>query len=137
MFLRVGGSRVLPQSLQLNTSRNVLRRFNRRVDELHPTHTIVNRRERVILSRHRPPVRVPAHGLREAVVREAEYQTAAVVESHAARESRVKLIRQPRNGGPALARQAAIEQAQGRFLAFLDRDDLWLAGKLERQLACA
>src|SRR3954447_10170670 len=64
-------------------------------------------------------------------------QTAAIVESHAAQDPRVKLIRQPRNGGPALARQAAIDRAQGRYLAFLDSDDLWLPAKLERQLAFA
>jgi len=63
--------------------------------------------------------------------------TAAVIESFAAKDPRVKLIRQPRNGGPALARQAAIEQAQGRFIAFLDSDDLWLPTKLERQIAFA
>jgi teichuronic acid biosynthesis glycosyltransferase TuaG len=63
--------------------------------------------------------------------------TAAVIESFAAKDPRVKLIRQPRNGGPALARQAAIEQATGRFIAFLDSDDLWLPTKLERQIAFA
>ncbi len=63
--------------------------------------------------------------------------TAAVVEGYAAKDPRIKLIRQPRNGGPALARQAAIEQAQGRFIAFLDSDDLWLPAKLERQIAFA
>ena len=63
--------------------------------------------------------------------------TAAMIESYAAKDPRVKLIRQPRNSGPALARQAAIEQAQGRFIAFLDSDDLWLPAKLERQVAFA
>jgi teichuronic acid biosynthesis glycosyltransferase TuaG len=63
--------------------------------------------------------------------------TAAVIENFATKDSRVKLIRQPRNGGPALARQAAIEQATGRFIAFLDSDDLWLPTKLERQIAFA
>jgi teichuronic acid biosynthesis glycosyltransferase TuaG len=63
--------------------------------------------------------------------------TAAVVAGHAAKDPRIKLIRQPRNGGPALARQAAIEQAQGRFIAFLDSDDLWLPAKLERQIGFA
>jgi teichuronic acid biosynthesis glycosyltransferase TuaG len=63
--------------------------------------------------------------------------TAAVIESYAAKDSRIRLIRQPRNGGPALARQAAIEQAKGRFIAFLDSDDLWLPAKLERQVAFA
>ena len=64
-------------------------------------------------------------------------KTAAVVESYVEKDPRIKLIRQPRNGGPALARQAAIEQAQGRFIAFLDSDDLWLPPKLERQIAFA
>lgn len=64
-------------------------------------------------------------------------QTANVVERHAAADPRVKLIRQPRNGGPALARQAAIDRAEGRYLAFLDSDDLWLPTKLERQIAFA
>jgi glycosyltransferase involved in cell wall biosynthesis len=63
--------------------------------------------------------------------------TAAVVQSYAANDARVHLIRQPRNGGPALARQAAIERAQGRFVAFLDSDDLWLPAKLQRQVAFA
>ena len=63
--------------------------------------------------------------------------TAAVIESYAAKDSRIRLIRQPRNGGPALARQAAIEQAKGRFIAFLDSDDLWLPAKLERQIEFA
>ena len=63
--------------------------------------------------------------------------TTAVIESYAAKDPRIRLIRQPRNGGPALARQAAIEQAQGRFVAFLDSDDLWLPAKLERQVAFA
>jgi teichuronic acid biosynthesis glycosyltransferase TuaG len=60
-----------------------------------------------------------------------------VVQSYAANDARVRLIRQPRNGGPALARQAAIERAQGRFVAFLDSDDLWLPAKLQRQVAFA
>ncbi len=64
-------------------------------------------------------------------------RTPAIVEQHAASDPRIKLIRQPRNGGPALARQAAINHAQGRFLAFLDSDDLWLPQKLERQIAFA
>ena len=61
--------------------------------------------------------------------------TAAVVESFAAADPRVRLIRQPKNSGPAAARNAAIEAATGRYLAFLDSDDLWLPGKLEAQLA--
>jgi teichuronic acid biosynthesis glycosyltransferase TuaG len=64
-------------------------------------------------------------------------KTPELIEAASARDPRVKLIRQERNGGPALARQASIDHAQGRYLAFLDSDDLWLPNKLERQLAFA
>lgn len=64
-------------------------------------------------------------------------QTPEIISRYAAADPRIKLIRQVRNGGPALARQAAIDHAQGRYLAFLDSDDLWLPTKLERQLAFA
>ncbi|HEV2568123.1 glycosyltransferase family 2 protein [Sphingomonas sp.] len=60
--------------------------------------------------------------------------TRDVVRDWAARDPRIKLIEMERNGGPAAARNAALERAQGRWLAFLDSDDLWLPGKLERQL---
>jgi teichuronic acid biosynthesis glycosyltransferase TuaG len=62
-------------------------------------------------------------------------QTAAVVETCGGRDRRIRLIRCATNGGPARARQAALDHAQGRYLAFLDSDDLWLSAKLERQLA--
>ena len=51
-------------------------------------------------------------------------QTPAIVSRYAAADPRIKLIHQLRNGGPALARQAAIDHANGRFLAFLDRGRL-------------
>jgi glycosyltransferase involved in cell wall biosynthesis len=48
--------------------------------------------------------------------------------------SRIRFIVQP-NLGASAARNAAIRASTGRLLAFLDADDRWTAGFLERQVA--
>lgn len=61
--------------------------------------------------------------------------TRGVVEELALEDPRIRLVALAQNGGPARARNAALAQARGRYMAFLDSDDLWLPAKLERQLA--
>jgi glycosyltransferase involved in cell wall biosynthesis len=39
------------------------------------------------------------------------------------------------NSGPASARNEVLKYASGRYIAFLDADDIWLPRKLERQIA--
>ena len=56
----------------------------------------------------------------------------SIVESF--NDSRIHFIRFSRNSGVAAARNYGIEKARGRYLAFLDSDDLWLPEKLEKQL---
>lgn len=54
----------------------------------------------------------------------------AIIEALAEDDSRVRLLRTPVNSGPAAARNIAIGAACGRYLAFLDADDIWLPEKL-------
>lgn len=51
------------------------------------------------------------------------------------KDSRIKYIELPEKGGAAGARNRAIDEAQGRFVAFLDSDDLWLPSKLSIQIS--
>lgn len=49
-------------------------------------------------------------------------------------DSRIKLIRLEENSGPAIARNSGIEIAKGKYLAFLDADDIWKPNKLKKQI---
>ena len=49
-------------------------------------------------------------------------------------KKQIQVIQQP-NMGQAGARNAGAQRGTGRYLAFLDQDDLWLPHKLDRQVA--
>ena len=51
-----------------------------------------------------------------------------------AEDRRLKVYVQPENSGVAKARNRALGLASGRYIAYLDSDDLWMGRKLEKQL---
>ncbi len=61
-------------------------------------------------------------------------ETVELVQTYMEQDERIKLIKLTENSGPAITRNTAINNAKGRFLAFLDSDDQWLPNKLEKQL---
>lgn len=59
----------------------------------------------------------------------------SIIKKYSRADSRIKLIKLKTNSGPAVARNKAIQNSRGRFIAFLDSDDLWMPNKLEVQVA--
>ncbi|WP_163398641.1 glycosyltransferase family 2 protein [Flavobacterium fluviatile] len=60
--------------------------------------------------------------------------TVAIIEEFAQKDNRIRLFKLPENNGNGFARNAALEKASGKYIAYLDADDLWFREKLEKQI---
>ena len=61
--------------------------------------------------------------------------TLEVVRPYMEADKRIKYECNPKNSGAAITRNNALRRAKGKWIAFLDSDDLWHRQKLEMQLA--
>lgn len=50
-------------------------------------------------------------------------------------DSRIVYIKNSKNRGAAVSRNCALREAKGKWIAFLDSDDLWMPEKLEKQIS--
>lgn len=58
-----------------------------------------------------------------------------IIKGYCNKDDRIKLFINEKNSGAAASRNWALREATGKWIAFLDSDDLWLSEKLEKQLA--
>lgn len=60
--------------------------------------------------------------------------TLQVLNAFLNKDQRIKLFRNSTNRGASFSRNRALKEARGRWIAFLDSDDLWAPTKLEKQV---
>ena len=60
--------------------------------------------------------------------------SADIIKRYSEKDNRIKYMKLQENSGAAVARNYALEKSKGRFIAYLDADDLWKAEKLEKQI---
>lgn len=61
-------------------------------------------------------------------------ETITVIEKVQENDSRIILVRQKNNVGPAITRNTGIQKASGKFMTFLDADDIWFEDFIENSI---
>lgn len=58
-----------------------------------------------------------------------------LIEAIAGKDGRFRVFSQDKNRGVAAARNLGLKESRGRYIAYLDADDIWSPEKLERQIS--
>ena len=61
-------------------------------------------------------------------------QSIDIIKSHQKNDNRIRLFLLDKNQGAGVARNNSIKEANGRYIAFCDSDDLWKQDKLAKQI---
>ena len=61
-------------------------------------------------------------------------KTVSIISKTAQSDERIQFFQLEGNSGAGIARNLALSKANGRYIAFLDSDDLWKPTKLENQI---
>ena len=57
-----------------------------------------------------------------------------IIKEYIKKDNRIRYIKLEKNSGAAVSRNTAIKNARGRYIAFLDSDDIWTKNKLKVQI---
>jgi teichuronic acid biosynthesis glycosyltransferase TuaG len=62
-------------------------------------------------------------------------RTSQIMQKYAEQDRRIRLVHASKNNGVAATRNLALAAAHGKYIAFLDSDDIWAPEKLEKQIS--
>lgn len=60
--------------------------------------------------------------------------TSELIKEILQKDDRIKYIKLKNNSGAAVARNKALSESRGRFIAYLDADDMWKENKIQKQI---